>query len=48
MVTATASGARAVARCLELSRAPYSDRADRLFRGWLTPAYRATIDRVGE
>lgn len=43
----TPSGARAVARCLELSRAPYSDRADRLFRGWLTPAYRATIERVG-
>ena len=48
MVTATPSGTRAAARCLELSRAPYSDRADRLFRGWLTPAYRATIDRVGE
>jgi allantoate deiminase len=48
MVTTTASGTRAVARCLELSRAPYSDRADRLFRGWLTPAYRATIDRVSE
>ena len=47
MVTTSASGARAVARCLELSRAPYSDRADRLFRGWLTPAYRATIERVG-
>lgn len=43
----TASGARAVARCLELSRAPYSDSSDRLFRGWLTPAYRATIERVG-
>jgi len=48
MVTATPSGTRAAARCLELSRAPYSDRADRLFRGWLTPAYRATVDRVGE
>ncbi len=43
----TASGARAAARCLELSRAPYSDSPDRLFRGWLTPAYRATIERVG-
>ena len=42
-----ASGARAAARCLELSRAPYSDSPDRLFRGWLTPAYRATIERVG-
>ena len=42
-----ASGARAAARCLELSRAPYSDAPDRLFRGWLTPAYRATIERVG-
>lgn len=47
MVSATASGARAAARCIELSRAPYSDRPDRLFRGWLTPAYRATIERVG-
>jgi len=42
-----ASGARAAARCLELSRAPYSDVPDGLFRGWLTPAYRATIERVG-
>lgn len=47
MVTEGASGARAAARCRELSRAPYSDRADRLFRGWLTPAHRATIERVG-
>ena len=42
-----ASGARAAARCLELSRAPYSDSPDGLCRGWLTPAYRATIERVG-
>lgn len=47
MVSVTASGARAAARCIELSRTPYSDRPDRLFRGWLTPAYRATIERVG-
>ena len=47
MVMENPSGARAAARCLELSRPPYSDAPDRLFRGWLTPAYRATIERVG-
>lgn len=34
-------GARAVARCEALGVAPYSDMADGLYRGWLTPAYRA-------
>ncbi|MEP9401306.1 allantoate amidohydrolase [Sphingomonas sp. VNH70] len=47
MVSDQPSGARAAARCRELTRPPYSDRPDRLFRGWLTPAYRATIERVG-
>lgn len=42
-----AGGARAVARCLELGRAPYSDIEDGLYRGWLTPAYRAAQDRLG-
>jgi allantoate deiminase len=40
-------GARAVARCRALGRAPYSDMADGLFRGWLTPAWRAATDQVG-
>ncbi len=42
------SGARAVARCDLLGRPPYSDEPDRLFRGYLTPAHRATVDRVAE
>ena len=42
------SGTRAVARCLELGGPPYSDTPDGLWRGWLTPAYRATLDRVGQ
>jgi allantoate deiminase len=42
-----ASGARAVARCDQLGQPPYSDAADVLYRGYLTPAHRATIDRVG-
>lgn len=37
----TPSGARAVARCEMLGVAPYSDMADGLYRGYLTPAYRA-------
>jgi allantoate deiminase len=40
-------GARAVARCDELGVAPYSDLPDSLYRGYLTPAHRAAIDRVG-
>jgi allantoate deiminase len=40
-------GARAVARCDELGAAPYSDLPDALYRGYLTPAHRAAIDRVG-
>ena len=34
-------GARAVARCDALGAAPYSDMDDGLYRGWLTPAWRA-------
>ncbi len=40
------TGARAVARCDELGAAPYSDMADGLYRGYLTPAHRAALDRV--
>ncbi len=40
-------GARAVARCDELGVAPYSDLPDSLYRGYLTPAHRAALDRVG-
>ena len=47
MVTATApSGARAVARCDALGAAPFSDSAEGLYRGFLTPAHRAAIDQV--
>lgn len=34
-------GARAVARCDALGIAPYSDSGDGLYRGWLSPAWRA-------
>jgi allantoate deiminase len=48
MVTAVPpGGARAVARCKELGVAPYSDLPDSLYRGYLTSAHRAAIDRVG-
>ncbi len=40
-------GARAVARCDALGVAPYSDLPDSLYRGYLTPAHRAALDRVG-
>jgi allantoate deiminase len=40
-------GARAVVRCEALGVAPYSDLPDSLYRGYLTPAHRAAIDRVG-
>ena len=39
-------GARAETRCRELSRAPYSEEADKLTRRFLTPEHRATIDRI--
>jgi len=40
-------GVRAVARCDTLGVAPYSDTAEGLYRGYLTPAHRATVDQVG-
>jgi allantoate deiminase len=40
-------GARAAARCRELSRPPYSEAPDNLTRCFLTPAHRATIERIG-
>lgn len=40
-------GARAVAQCDMLGVAPYSDTAEGLYRGYLTPAHRATVDQVG-
>ncbi|MCE2566048.1 allantoate amidohydrolase [Komagataeibacter sp. FNDCF1] len=42
----TPSGQRAVARCTELGRAPYSDMEGGLFRPYLGPAYRATCSRL--
>lgn len=48
MVTGAPSGARAVRRCIELSRPPYSDAPELLYRAWLTPAYRATLARAEE
>ena len=41
-------GARAVGRCILLGRAPYSDLQDALYRGYLTPAYRASQTRLRE
>ncbi|QHC34390.1 allantoate amidohydrolase [Komagataeibacter xylinus] len=40
------SGQRAVARCTELGRAPYSEMEGGLFRPYLGPSYRATCDRL--
>ncbi|KAB7769709.1 allantoate amidohydrolase [Xanthomonas maliensis] len=45
---ALTAGARAVARCVSLGVAPYSDSARGLFRGWLSPGHRATVRQVGE
>jgi allantoate deiminase len=41
-------GARAEARCQELSRPPYSEQMDGLTRLYLTPAHRAALDRIAE
>ncbi len=41
-----ASGARAVARCDALGAAPFSDSDTGLYRAFLTPAHRATLDQV--
>jgi len=49
MVGAAApGGARAVARCAALGVAPFSDTAGGLYRGYLTPAYRAAQAQVAE
>ena len=49
MVTPTPpGGARAVARCDALGVAPYSDMEGGLYRGYLTPAYAAAQETVGE
>lgn len=42
----TPGGARAVARCDALGAAPYSDMADGLYRGYLTPAYAAAQEAL--
>ncbi|WP_179504759.1 MULTISPECIES: allantoate amidohydrolase [unclassified Sphingomonas] len=39
-------GPRAVARCQALGRAPYSDMEGGLYRGWLSPAHRASVAQV--
>lgn len=46
MVLASGLGARAEARCRELSRLPYSEEANALTRIYLTPAHRAAMDRI--
>ncbi|MBA3054129.1 MAG: allantoate amidohydrolase [Sphingomonadales bacterium] len=43
---ALAGGARAVARCDALGAPPFSDLPDGLYRGYLTPAYRAAQDAL--
>lgn len=43
---APAGGARAVARCDALGVPPYSDTAEGLYRGYLTPAYHAAQDAL--
>ncbi|NMN04349.1 MULTISPECIES: allantoate amidohydrolase [unclassified Novosphingobium] len=39
-------GTRAVERCKALGRAPFSDMEDGLYRGWLSPAHRASVAQV--
>jgi allantoate deiminase len=46
MVSLAPGGARAVARCDALGVAPYSDMAGGLYRGYLTPAYRAAQEAL--
>jgi len=43
---AATGGRRAVERCRRLSRPPYSDAPDALYRGYLTPAHAATRDQL--
>lgn len=47
MLNPVCGGARAVARCDELGRPPFSDTADGLFRGYLTSAHAACVEQVG-
>jgi allantoate deiminase len=46
MVLTSELGARAEARCRELSRPPYSEDANALTRTYLSPAHRAAMDRI--
>jgi allantoate deiminase len=46
MVSLAPGGARAVARCDALGVAPYSDMEHGLYRGYLTPAYRAAQEAL--
>lgn len=46
LMPASVPGLRAVARCDALGVAPYSDTAHGLFRGWLSPAHRASVAAV--
>lgn len=39
-------GVRAVERCRALGRAPYSDMEGGLYRGWLSPAHRASVETL--
>jgi len=48
MVSLHPGGARAVARCDILSVAPYSDMEGGLYRGWLSPSWRAATDTLSE
>lgn len=41
-------GTRAVERCKALGRAPFSDMDGGLYRGWLSPAHRASVAQVAE
>ena len=43
-----ASGTRAVARCEELGVAPYSVTDDFLYRGYLSAAHAAAVNRTAE
>ena len=42
----SAGGIRAVERCRALGQAPFSDMAGGLYRGWLSPAHRASVAQV--
>jgi allantoate deiminase len=46
-VSAPSFGERAVERCDALGAAPYSEAGDHLFRPYLTPSHKASLERVG-